>query len=175
MKSSTILAVIFAYIRVVSSKTISCFVYKLYLYWEKCWSNLGRNERITPTLCCLDTSVSISNDLSSSVVTLFFYFCSWLITTTVTSTRSSLITLKAQPHDSSNHCQTVTWPNVLSCTVHIRFYCDCAQNYLAYFPSKLSRLTKTFSISLDFHREFLLDDQNNAMWATKSYNIGVID
>ena len=70
---------------------------------------------------------SISNDLSSSVVTMFFYFCSWLITTTVTSTRSSPITLKAQPHNSSNHCQTVTWANVLSCAVHIRFHCDCAK------------------------------------------------
>ena len=52
---------------------------------------------------------------------------------------------KGQLLDSSNQSQTVQQANVMSCAIHIRPKCDCAPNYLAYFPSRLSRLTKTFS------------------------------
>ena len=44
--------------------------------------------------------------------------------------------LKAQPHDPSNHSQTVNYVNATSCTVHTRLYCDCAPNFFAYFPSR---------------------------------------
>ena len=33
----------------------------------------------------------------------------------------------------------------MPCAIYIRLYRDCAPNYLAYFSSRLSRLTKTFS------------------------------
>ena len=47
----------------------------------------------------------------------------------------------------------------MSCAVRIRFYCDCAPSYLAYFPSRLSRLTNlTFST-------FILTDYSQASWA----------
>jgi len=52
---------------------------------------------------------------------------------------------KGQPRHPSNQFQSVNYANVMSRAVPIRFYCDCAPSYLAYFPSRLSRLTKTFS------------------------------
>ena len=43
------------------------------IFLAKCWSNLWENQLNTPTFSCFVTSLLISNDLSSTVVTTFFY------------------------------------------------------------------------------------------------------
>ena len=53
--------------------------------------------------------------------------------------------LTRQALSASNQCRTVNKANVISWAIYTRSKRDCALNYLAYFPSTLSRLTKTFS------------------------------
>ena len=59
--------------------------------------------------------------------------------TTTSTTRSLLVTflLKGQPLGSSNQCQTVRQASASSWAIRIRPKCDCAPNYLTYFPSRL--------------------------------------
>ena len=51
------------------------------------------------------------------------------------------------PFKGSNHLthQTVSQASASSCAIRIRPKCVCVPNYLTYFPSRLSKLTKTFS------------------------------